>query len=138
MNLSDFNFPFDPTLVAKHPIHPRDHARLLVLNRQNGHIVDQQVKDLPDILRPGDLVIANDSDSHDSPRRFRSPLYALVAGSAPAPSWVSRPARCLFRHMPSLLPRKILKVGVRSNPSDSGLPLLTTGSASPIASRGYI
>jgi len=61
MNLSDFNFPFDPTLVAKHPIHPRDHARLLVLNRQNGQVVDRQVKDLPDILRPGDLVIVNDT-----------------------------------------------------------------------------
>ena len=61
MNLSDFNFPFDPTLVAKHPIHPRDHARLLVLNRQNGQLADRQVKDLPDILRHGDLVIANDT-----------------------------------------------------------------------------
>ena len=61
MNLSDFNFPFDPTLVAKHPIHPRDHARLLVLNRQNGQIADRQVKDLPDILRPGDLLIVNDT-----------------------------------------------------------------------------
>lgn len=61
MNLSDFNFPFDPTLVAKHPIDPRDHARLLVLNRHNGHIVDRQVKDLPEILRPGDLVIVNDT-----------------------------------------------------------------------------
>ncbi len=61
MNLSDFNFPFDPTLIAKHPIHPRDHARLLVLNPQHGQIVDRQVKDLPDILRPGDLVVVNDT-----------------------------------------------------------------------------
>ena len=61
MNLSDFNFPFDPTLVAKHPIHPRDHARLLVLNRHQGKIIDRQVKDLPDILRSGDLVVVNDT-----------------------------------------------------------------------------
>jgi S-adenosylmethionine:tRNA ribosyltransferase-isomerase len=61
MNLSDFNFPFDPTLVAKHPIHPRDHARLLVLKRHQGHIVDRQVKDLPEILRPGDLLVVNDT-----------------------------------------------------------------------------
>ena len=70
----------------------------------------------------------NPSDSH---KRFRISLYAAVAGSNPAPPWGSRPARCLFRHMPPLLPRKILRVGVRSAPSDSGLPLLTTGSASP-------
>jgi len=61
MNLSDFNFPFDPTLVAEHPIHPRDHARLLLLNRQNGQIVDCQIKDLSDVLRPGDLVVVNDT-----------------------------------------------------------------------------
>ena len=61
MNLSDFNFPFDPTLVAKHPIHPRDHARLLVHNRQQGTILDRQVKDLPDILHSGDLVVVNDT-----------------------------------------------------------------------------
>jgi S-adenosylmethionine:tRNA ribosyltransferase-isomerase len=61
MNLSDFNFPFDPTLVAKHPIHPRDHARLLVLNRQQGKIIDRQVKDLPDILHSGDLLVVNDT-----------------------------------------------------------------------------
>ncbi len=61
MNLSDFNFPFDPSLVAKYPVHPRDHARLLVLKRQQGQIVDRQVKDLPDILRPGDLLVVNDT-----------------------------------------------------------------------------
>ncbi len=61
MYLSDFNFPFDPALVANHPIHPRDHARLLVLNRHQGQIVDHQVKDLPDILRSGDLLVVNDT-----------------------------------------------------------------------------
>ena len=61
MNLSDFNFPFDPSLVAKHPIHPRDHARLLVLNRHQDQIVHRQVKDLPDILRSGDLLVVNDT-----------------------------------------------------------------------------
>ncbi len=61
MNLSDFNFPFDPSLVAKYPVHPRDHARLLVLERDQGHLVDRQVKDLPDILQSGDLLVVNDT-----------------------------------------------------------------------------
>ncbi len=61
MNLSDFNFPFDPSLVAKHPVHPRDAARLLVLNREQGRIVDRQVKDLPELLQPGDLLVVNDT-----------------------------------------------------------------------------
>ena len=61
MNLSDFNFPFDPSLVAKHPVHPRDHARLLVLKREQGHMVDRQVKDLPELLQSGDLLVVNDT-----------------------------------------------------------------------------
>ncbi len=61
MNLSDFNFPFDPSLVAKYPVHPRDHARLLVLEREQGRIVDRQVKDLPEILQVGDLLVVNDT-----------------------------------------------------------------------------
>lgn len=61
MDLSDFNFPFDQTLVAKHPVSPRDHARLLVLTRPAGEISDRQVKDLPEILRPGDLLVVNDT-----------------------------------------------------------------------------
>lgn len=61
MDLSQFNFPFDQTLVAKYPVHPRDHARLLVLTRSTGGIADQQVKDLPNILRPGDLLVVNNT-----------------------------------------------------------------------------
>ncbi|MEZ4343171.1 MAG: S-adenosylmethionine:tRNA ribosyltransferase-isomerase [Nitrospirales bacterium] len=61
MHLSDFQFPFDPTLVAEQPIHPRDHARLLVVNRQTQQLMNRQVKDLPDILRPGDVLVVNDT-----------------------------------------------------------------------------
>ncbi len=61
MNLSDFNFPFDPSLVAKHPVHPRDAARLLVLEREQGHMLDRQVKDLPELLQAGDLLVVNDT-----------------------------------------------------------------------------
>ena len=61
MNLSDFKFPFDPTLVAKHPVHPRDHARLLVLTRPQGEISDRTVSDLPHLLCPGDLLVVNDT-----------------------------------------------------------------------------
>ena len=61
MHLSDFRFPFDPTLVATQPIHPRDHARLLTVNRHTAHIANRQVKDLPDLLRPEDILVVNDT-----------------------------------------------------------------------------
>ncbi len=61
MLLSDYQFPFDPELIAKHPIHPRDAARLLLLSRSSGEITDRIIKDLPDILRPGDMLVFNDT-----------------------------------------------------------------------------
>ncbi len=61
MQLSDFQFSFDPSLIALHPIRPRDHARLLVVPRGQGRCSDQHVFNLPDVLQPGDLVVVNDT-----------------------------------------------------------------------------
>lgn len=61
MRLTDFDFPFDPALVASRPVLPRDRARLLVLNRQDGRLAHRHVVDLPDLLDPGDLLVVNDT-----------------------------------------------------------------------------
>jgi S-adenosylmethionine:tRNA ribosyltransferase-isomerase len=61
MQLSDFDFPFDPTLVASQPIAPRDRARLLVLDRKTDQLGHYQVADLPNLLAPGDLLVVNDT-----------------------------------------------------------------------------
>jgi len=47
MLLSEFDFPFDPVLVADHPVLPRDHARLLVMERSSGMRTHRRVADLP-------------------------------------------------------------------------------------------
>ncbi len=59
--LSDFDFPFDPLLVADRPVEPRDEARLLVIPLAGGPCAHQRVADLPRLLRPGDLLIVNDT-----------------------------------------------------------------------------
>ena len=61
MDLTDFQFPFDPSLVAKYPSRPRDHARLLVVPRGQGPFSHYRVRDLPELLHPGDLVVVNDT-----------------------------------------------------------------------------
>jgi S-adenosylmethionine:tRNA ribosyltransferase-isomerase len=61
MLLSEFDFPFDPVLVADHPVIPRDRARLLVLDRQGGERLHRQVADLPSLLLSGDLVVVNNT-----------------------------------------------------------------------------
>ncbi len=62
MRLSEFNFPFDESLIADHPVSPRDRARLLVVPR-NGEPAFQhaRVHDLPNLLRSDDVVVLNDT-----------------------------------------------------------------------------
>lgn len=61
MELSEFDFPFDPSLVALQPVLPRDRARLLVLDRRTNRFGHRQVADLPALLDPGDLLVVNNT-----------------------------------------------------------------------------
>jgi S-adenosylmethionine:tRNA ribosyltransferase-isomerase len=61
MYLSEFDFPFDPSLVALQPVSPRDHARLLLLDRGTQQRRHHHVADLPVLLNPGDLLVVNDT-----------------------------------------------------------------------------
>lgn len=61
MRLGEFDFPFDPALIAERPAEPRDHARLLGLSRKDGTCRHHRVLDLPDLLRHGDLLVLNDT-----------------------------------------------------------------------------
>jgi len=55
-----FDFPLPPERVALRPARPRDAARLLVV-RPGGVLEDRAVRDLPDLLRPGDQLVVNDT-----------------------------------------------------------------------------
>jgi len=61
MQLSEFDFPFDPSLIATHPTLPRDQARLLVLQRVDRSLAHRRVDELSDLLQPGDLLVVNDT-----------------------------------------------------------------------------
>ncbi len=59
MNLSDFDFDLPEHLIATRPARPRSAARLLVAT--GDAIADRRVDDLPDLLRPGDRLVLNDT-----------------------------------------------------------------------------
>ena len=62
MRLSEFDFPFDESLIADHPVSPRDHARLLVVPRKGASACRHaRVKDLPELLQAGDVAVLNDT-----------------------------------------------------------------------------
>ncbi|MCC6387844.1 MAG: tRNA preQ1(34) S-adenosylmethionine ribosyltransferase-isomerase QueA [Dehalococcoidia bacterium] len=61
MRTSDFTFALPPEAIAQHPAEPRDSARLMHLRRDGETIGHRVFRDLPDILRPGDLLVLNDT-----------------------------------------------------------------------------
>lgn len=58
LRTADFAFDLPPEHIAAHPARPRDAARLLRVGPPHQ---DWRVRDLPDLLRPGDLLVFNDT-----------------------------------------------------------------------------
>src|SRR6266513_358335 len=59
--ISDFDYDLPQVLIAQTPIEPRDASRLLVVHRDTGIFVHRNFRDIGEYLRPGDLLIANQS-----------------------------------------------------------------------------
>jgi S-adenosylmethionine:tRNA ribosyltransferase-isomerase len=59
MRVDLFDFDLPPERIALRPASPRDSARLLLVHREG--MADHVVRDLPSLLRPGDLLVFNDT-----------------------------------------------------------------------------
>jgi S-adenosylmethionine:tRNA ribosyltransferase-isomerase len=70
----DFDFPLPEELIAQQPPAERAAARMLTLNRATGAWADRHFRDLPELLRAGDLLVLNDS------RVIPARLFAHRAG----------------------------------------------------------
>jgi len=58
VKVNAFSYPIPQNRIALEPVSPRDHARLLHVGE---NLRDKRVCDLPDLLRPGDLLVVNDT-----------------------------------------------------------------------------
>jgi S-adenosylmethionine:tRNA ribosyltransferase-isomerase len=58
---STFNFDLPDELIAQQPVEPRDHSKLMVIDRQSGCWEHRTFRELPDLLRSGDLLVRNNS-----------------------------------------------------------------------------
>ncbi|MBQ9862001.1 MAG: tRNA preQ1(34) S-adenosylmethionine ribosyltransferase-isomerase QueA [Clostridia bacterium] len=61
MKRQDFFYHLPEELIAQEPIEPRDHSRMLVLDRLAGTRTDRHFYDIVEYLKPGDCLILNDS-----------------------------------------------------------------------------
>jgi S-adenosylmethionine:tRNA ribosyltransferase-isomerase len=61
MRTDDLDYPLDERLIATAPVEPRDSARLLVYERRTGAIHHRRVRDLPEYMGRGDLMVVNET-----------------------------------------------------------------------------
>ena len=59
MRVDLFDFELPPERIALRPARPRDSARMLLV--EGAHISDHRVRELPQLLRPGDVLVFNDT-----------------------------------------------------------------------------
>jgi S-adenosylmethionine:tRNA ribosyltransferase-isomerase len=87
MKTSDFDYALPPELIAQTPLEPRDASRLMVLERRTGQLAHRGFRNLPEYLRAGDLLVANDS------RVIPARLHAVKSTGGKVEIFLLRPAR---------------------------------------------
>lgn len=104
METAAFDYDLPPDRIAQEPIEPRDAARLLVDGGPGAAATHRHVRDLPSLVRPGDLVVVNDTRVLPARLPLRRPsggaaevLLLERRGDEPADGWLAlvRPSRKL-------------------------------------------
>ena len=75
MKTSEFDFDLPPQFIAQSPAEPRDSSRLMHLDRDSGEILHLRFHDISSLLRPGDVLVMNNT------RVIRARLRARKADS---------------------------------------------------------
>ena len=75
MLVSEFDYHLTPELIAQEPLTSREMSRMLRLSRANGRFEDLRFRDFPDLLRPGDLIVFNNT------RVFPARIYGHRGGA---------------------------------------------------------
>jgi S-adenosylmethionine:tRNA ribosyltransferase-isomerase len=58
---SDFEYDLPESYIAQQPVEPRDSSRLLIIDRKTGTLTHRVFREIGEYLRPGDLLVANES-----------------------------------------------------------------------------
>jgi S-adenosylmethionine:tRNA ribosyltransferase-isomerase len=119
MRLSDFDYSLPEELIAQEPLAERDSSRLMLVPRGEGAFTHRSIRELPELLRPNDLLVFNDArviparlfgTKADSGGRVELLLIEPVQlpSGAPGEVWY-----CLGRASKGLRPRQRLTFSER-------------------------
>ena len=86
MLVTDFDYHLPPELIAQEPLADRAASRMLHVQRDSGEIQDSRFREFPDLLRPDDLVVFNNT------RVFPARLFGHRSGSHAQPLSLRNPA----------------------------------------------
>jgi len=84
--VSDFHYDLPEEQIAQEPLADRGGSRMLRLDRATGRVTDDAFRDFPDLLRPDDLLVLNNT------RVFPARLYGRRGGSRAQPPSPNNPA----------------------------------------------
>lgn len=86
MLVSEFDYRLPERLIAQEPLPQRPASRMLRLSRERGEFEDRCFRDFQELLRPGDLVVLNNT------RVFPARLYGRRSGERAQPISAQNPA----------------------------------------------
>jgi S-adenosylmethionine:tRNA ribosyltransferase-isomerase len=120
---SDLDYPLDPALVALRPVEPRDSARLMVVHRREDRVEHRRVRDLPEYLDRGDLMVVN--RTRVEPRR----LVIRRRGGGRGEALLLEPLgegrwRCLLKPSRRIRPGDHLEIATPSGETAGSLEVL--------------
>jgi S-adenosylmethionine:tRNA ribosyltransferase-isomerase len=84
--VAEFNYSLPAELIAQEPLRDRASSRLLRLDRSSGELKDAAFRDFPEMLRPSDLVVFNNT------KVFPARLYGQRSGVKAQPVSAQNPA----------------------------------------------
>lgn len=116
--VSDFNFHLPEELIAKEPLADRAASRMLHLDRNTGAFEDRMFGDFPDMLRPDDLMVFNNT------RVFPARLFGRRGGLHAQRLSEHNPAMRQFLHgkVEVLLTKRVSSFGFQVSSQTDRLP----------------
>jgi len=107
-DVSSYDYPIPPELIAQNPADRRDSSRLMRLDKTTGATEHLRFNDLPKILRPRDMLVMNDT------RVFKARVPAKkIPGGASAEIFFLEPIGDLHRWKALLRPGRKLPPGTK-------------------------
>ena len=99
-DLEPYDFALPRDRIAQHPVSPRDEARLLTVPAGGSNVADRRIRDLPEVLSPGDILVVNDTKVVPTrlfARRGRALVEMTLVKAETETRWraFARPARRL-------------------------------------------